>query len=239
MGKVYIIGAGPGDPELLTLKAYNLIKRANVILYDKLIPKEVLEGLNAEIIHVGKGIGDAELQEYINRTLVEKAKNHEIVVRLKGGDPYVFGRGEEECIYVLSHGIECEVVPGVTSAIAVPTYAGIPVTSRLTYSSGFTVISATRAEGKIIDTNYIPKKGTVIILMGIHVARDIEKVLLTVRDPNELVAVIENGTTKMQRVVIGELSRLSELIETNNIRSPAVIVVGDVIRLREKLWKLS
>ena len=240
MGKVYIIGGGPGDPELITLKAYNILKQADVVIYDRLVPKSLIEGLKAELIYVGKEIGDANLQEYINRLLVEKAKEHKIVVRLKGGDPYVFGRGEEECIYVLSNGIECEVVPGVTSAIAVPTYAGIPVTSRLvSSSSGFTVITATRAEGKLIDTDYIPKKGTLIILMGIHVIKEIESILLKVRDRNELVAVIENGTTEKQRVFIGKLEELSKIVETNNVKSPAIIVVGEVVKLRDKLWKLT
>lgn len=239
MGKVYIIGGGPGDPALLTLKAYNILKRADVVIYDRLIPKSLLQGLRGELIYVGKEIGDANLQEYINRILVEKAKEHEIVVRLKGGDPYVFGRGEEECIYVLSNGIECEIIPGITSAIAVPAYAGIPVTSRLTSSSGFTVITATRAEGEPIDINYVPKKGTLIILMGIHIIKDVEKSLLKIRDRDEPIAVIENGTTEKQRVFVGKLEELSKIVELNNVKSPAIIVVGNVVKLRDKLWKLT
>ena len=239
MGKVYIIGGGPGDPSLLTLKAYEILKRAEVVIYDRLISKSLLQGLKAELIYVGKEIGDANLQEYINRLLVEKAKEHKVVVRLKGGDPYVFGRGEEECIYVLSNGIECEIVPGITSAIAVPAYAGIPVTSRLTSSSGFTVITATRAEGEPIDIEYIPKKGTLIVLMGIHVIKDVESTLLKIRDRDEPVAIIENGTTEKQRVFIGKLEELSKIVEENNVKSPAIIVVGDVVKLRDKLWKLT
>ena len=240
MGKVYIIGGGPGDPDLITLKAYNLLKRADVVIYDRLIPKSLLQGLKAELIYVGKEIGEANLQEYINRLLVEKAKEHEIVVRLKGGDPYVFGRGEEECIYVVNNGIECEIIPGITSAIAVPAYAGIPVTSRLTSSSsGFTVITATRAEGNIIDVDYVPKKGTLIILMGIHVIKEIENVLLKVRDKDEPIAIIENGTTEKQRVFIGKLEELSKIVEKNNVKSPTIIVIGEVVKLRDKLWKLN
>ncbi|WP_390532383.1 uroporphyrinogen-III C-methyltransferase [Sulfurisphaera ohwakuensis] len=239
MGKVFIVGAGPGDPELITLKAYNLIKKADVIIYDRLVPKTLLEDTKAELIYVGKEIGDSKLQDYINELLVEKAKTNSIVVRLKGGDPYVFGRGEEECIYVLSHGIECEVVPGVSSAIAVPAYAGIPVTSRLTNSSSFTVITGTRADNKIIDASYIPREGTLIILMGIHVIEQLERVLLSVRDYEEYVAIIENGTTEKQRVITGRLKDLSKLIIEHEIRPPAIIVVGDVVKLRDKLWKLT
>ncbi|WP_369609211.1 uroporphyrinogen-III C-methyltransferase [Sulfurisphaera javensis] len=239
MGKVYIIGAGPGDPDLITLKAYNLIKKADVIIYDRLISKKLLQNTNAELIYVGKEIGDSELQDYINNLLVEKAKVKDIVVRLKGGDPYIFGRGEEECIYVMSNGIECEVVPGITSAIAVPAYAGIPVTSRLVSASSFTVITATRAYNKIIDKDYIPKKGTLVILMGIHVIKELEKVLLSIRDPKEKIAIIENGTTENQRVFIGTLDQLSKLVEENNVKSPAIIVVGDVVKLRDRLWKLT
>jgi len=240
MGKVYIIGAGPGDPELITVKGYNILKKADVVIYDRLIPKSLLQDLKAELIYVGKEIGEANLQEYINRLLVEKAKAHEIVVRLKGGDPYVFGRGEEECLYVLNNGIECEVIPGITSAIAVPTYAGIPVTSRLTSSSsGFTVITATRAEGRIIDIDYIPKKGTLVILMGIHVIKELESTLLKVREREESVAIIENGTTDRQRVFTGKLKDLAKIVEENNVKSPAIIIVGEVVKLRDKLWKLT
>ena len=240
MGKVYIIGAGPGDPELITVKAYNILKKADVVIYDRLIPKSLLKDLKAELIYVGKEIGEANIQEHINRLLVEKAKVYDIVVRLKGGDPYVFGRGEEECIYVLSNGIECEVVPGITSAIAVPAYAGIPVTSRLTSSSsGFTVITATRAEGKIIDVDYIPKKGTLVVLMGIHVIKELESVLLKVREREEPVAIIENGTTERQRVFVGKLEDLAKIVEENNVKSPAIIVVGETVKLRDKLWKLT
>lgn len=239
MGKVYIIGAGPGDPELITLKAYNVLKKANVVIYDRLVSKELLTGLNAELIYVGKELGDSELQTYINQTLVEKAKKYDIVVRLKGGDPYVFGRGEEECLYVLSKGIECEIIPGITSAIGVPAYAGIPVTSRLVNASGFTVITATRSENKIIERDYIPKKGTLVILMGIHVVKQLEEILLSVRNSSEPIAIIEHGTTKNQRIFIGNLSQLSKIVEQNSIKSPAIIIVGDVVKLRESLWKLT
>ncbi|MEM4042421.1 MAG: uroporphyrinogen-III C-methyltransferase, partial [Saccharolobus sp.] len=190
-GKVYIVGAGPGDPELITIKGYKLLQRADVIVYDRLIPKELLDICKpeSEKIYVGKNIGDYKLQKEINELLVKKALENKEVVRLKGGDPYVLGRGEEECLYVLSHNIECEIVPGISSAIAVPAYAGIPVTSRL-YSSGFTVISGTQADDKIIDESYIPKKGTIVILMGIRKIDELYQTLIKVRSENEPVAII-------------------------------------------------
>ncbi len=239
-GKVYLIGAGPGDPELITVKALKILKQADVVIYDRLISKELLNECksDSELIYLGKGLGEAELQDKINFTLVEKAKEGKIVVRLKGGDPYVFGRGEEECAYVMEKGIPCEVIPGITSAISVPTYAGIPVTSRW-YSSGFTVISGTKAGNKNIDPDYIPKKGTLVILMGINKIEELQEILMKVRSPECPVAVIQNGTLPSQKVVVTTLSKLAEKVISENISSPAVIIVGEVIKLRNKLWKLS
>ncbi|MFP3197393.1 MAG: uroporphyrinogen-III C-methyltransferase [Sulfolobaceae archaeon] len=235
-GIVYIVGAGPGDPELITVKALKILKIADVIIYDRLVPQELLEGLNAELIYVGKELGDAKLQDYINELLVRKAKEGKKVVRLKGGDPFVFGRGEEECIYVLRHGIKCEIVPGVTSAIAVPTYARIPVTSRLVESSsGFTVITGTTKDGGLISEEYIPRKGTIIILMGIHVIDELTKVLMKVRSGKEKVAVIEKGTTKQQRVFTGTLNELPEIVKREEVKSPAVIVIGETVSLMDLL----
>ncbi len=239
-GKVYLVGAGPGDPDLITVKGLKILERADVVVYDRLIPRELLakckEG--AELIYVGKEVGESETQKEINEILVEKAKENKVVVRLKGGDPYVFGRGEEECSYVIESGIECEVVPGITSAIAVPEYAGIPVTSRW-YSSGFSVITGTKAGGKVIDKDYIPKKGTLVVLMGVSRVEELQGVLSEVRDPDTPVAVIQEGTLPSQRVFVTTLSNLSTAVKENNVRSPAIIVVGEVIRLRNKLWKLS
>lgn len=240
-GKVYIVGAGPGDPELITLKGLKVLQEADVIVYDRLIPIELLNYCKpkSEKIYVGKNIGDYVIQDDINKLLVKKALENKTVVRLKGGDPYVLGRGEEECMYVISNGVECEVIPGVTSAIAVPAYAGIPVTSRLYSASGFTVISATQAEDKLIDVDYIPKKGTLIILMGIRKIEELTNLLLKIRDEREPVAVIQNGTTQQQRVAVGILRDLNSIVKENNITSPAIIVVGEVVKLREYLWKFK
>lgn len=239
-GKVYLIGAGPGDPELITLKGLKILRIADVILYDRLVSQELLKECKpeAEKIYVGKELGEAELQDQINQLLVLKAKENKIVARLKGGDPYVFGRGEEECYYVISQGIECEVIPGITSAIAVPAYAGIPVTSRW-FSSGFTVITGTRAGENVIDEEYIPKKGTLVILMGVSKVKELQEVLLKHRDKDTPVAVIQNGTLSTQRVFVSTLDKLAETVIKNGVKSPAVIVVGDVIKLRTSLWKLS
>ncbi len=239
-GKVYIIGAGPGDSELITLKGLKILQMADIIFYDRLVSKELLNysKREAEKVYVGKNIGDYVIQDEINEMLVKKALEGKIVVRLKGGDPYVFGRGEEECMYVISKGVECEIVPGITSAIAVPAYAGIPVTSRL-YSSGFTVISGTRAEDELIEPSYIPKKGTLVILMGIRKIDELAKILIKIRDENEPFAIIENGTTPNQRVLLGKLKDLENIAKQNEVRSPAVIVIGEVVKLREYLWKFK
>ncbi|MCY0859084.1 MAG: uroporphyrinogen-III C-methyltransferase [Sulfolobaceae archaeon] len=240
MGKVYIVGAGPGDPELITVKGLKILQKADVVVYDRLVSKELLNNCKdgAELVYVGKELGQASLQEEINKLLVNKAKEGKIVVRLKGGDPYVFGRGEEECKYVIENGLECEVVPGISSATGVPIYAGIPVTTRWA-SSGFTVITGTRADDKLIDEDYIPKKGTIVILMGLHIISELKQILLKKRGPEEPVAIIENGTLPSQRVVTGRLKDIDLLVKENDIKSPAVIVVGEVVKYRDILWKYA
>ncbi|AWR93373.1 uroporphyrinogen-III C-methyltransferase [Acidianus brierleyi] len=239
-GRVYLIGAGPGDPELITVKGLRILKNADVVVYDRLISKELLDNCkkDVELIYVGKNIGDSRYQDEINEILVKKAMEGKIVVRLKGGDPYVFGRGEEECSFVINSGIDCEVIPGITSAIAVPEYAGIPVTSRW-FSSGFCVITGTKAGGEVIDKGYIPKKGTLVILMGINKVDRLKQVLLEVRDPDSPVAIIQDGTLDTQKVYISTISNLEKIVRENNVKSPAIIVVGEVIKLRNKLWQLS
>lgn len=243
MGKVYIVGAGPGDPELITLKALKLIKQADVILYDRLVPRELLEEAkpSAELIYVGKEEGRHSLtQDEINRLLVEKALEGKTVVRLKGGDPYVFGRGEEECMYLIEHGIDCEVVPGITSAIAVPAYSGIPVTHRY-LSSSFAVVTGREAEDKDVRRVKVKEVAkavdTLIILMGLSNLREIVEELLEVLPPSKPVAVICEGTTGGQRVIRGSLGDIVERVKEGGARPPAVIVVGDVVSLRDKLWK--
>lgn len=242
-GKVYIVGAGPGDPELATLKALKAIRQADVILYDRLIPEELLGEArpSAELIYVGKESGRHTLtQDEINRLLAEKALEGKTVVRLKGGDPYVFGRGEEECMYLVERGIECEVVPGITSAIAVPTYSGIPVTHRYA-SSSFAIVTGREArdkEAKKVRVKDIARAvDTLIILMGLSSLKNIVNELLEALPPTKPVAVIQEGTTGEQKVLLGTLSDIVEKVEESGISPPAIIVIGDVVNLHDRLWK--
>ena len=239
MGKVYLIGAGPGDPELLTLKALRLIKSADVILYDRLINQEILlfAKPECELVYVGKEDGKHTIeQEKINELLLRYAHTKEVVVRLKGGDPFIFGRGGEEALFLAEHGVEFEVVPGVSSFYSVPAYAGIPITFR-GISSSFAVITGhedPRKEKSNIDWESLKGINTLIVLMGVSSRKEIAKRLIEVgRDPKEPVAFIENGTTEKQKVILTDLYELS----TNppEVSPPAIMVVGHVVRLREKL----
>ncbi|MCS7284101.1 MAG: uroporphyrinogen-III C-methyltransferase [Hydrogenobacter thermophilus] len=239
MGKVYLIGAGPGDPELLTLKALRLIKSADVILYDRLINQEILlfAKPECELVYVGKEDGKHTIeQEKINELLLRYAHTKEVVVRLKGGDPFIFGRGGEEALFLAEHGIEFEIVPGVSSFYSVPAYAGIPITFR-GISSSFAVITGhedPRKEKSSIDWESLKGINTLIVLMGVSRRKEIAKRLIEVgRDPKEPVAFIENGTTEKQKVILTDLYELS----TNppEVSPPAIMVVGHVVRLREKL----
>ena len=239
MGKVYLVGAGPGDPELLTLKALRLIKSADVILYDRLINQEILlfAKPDCELVYVGKEDGKHTIeQEKINELLLKYAHTREVVVRLKGGDPFIFGRGGEEALFLVEHGIEFEVVPGVSSFYSVPAYAGIPITFR-GISSSFAVITGhedPRKERSSIDWESLKGINTLIVLMGVSRRKEIARRLIEIgRDPKEPVAFIENGTTERQRVILTDLYELS----TNppEVSPPAIMVVGSVVRLREKL----
>ncbi|BCS92761.1 uroporphyrinogen-III C-methyltransferase [Metallosphaera javensis (ex Sakai et al. 2022)] len=236
-GRVVLVGAGPGDPGLITVKGLQLLSSCDVVVYDRLVSEDLLKFTrkDAELIYAGKNLGESYNQSLINEILLQKAREGKLVVRLKGGDPYVFGRGEEECSFLTERGIDCEVVPGVTSAIAAPAYAGIPVTSRW-FSSGFCVLTGSKADGSSIDPDYIPRKGTLVIMMGISKIDEVKKAILGIRDPREPVAIIEKGTTPSQRVVECTLERLDYCVKENNVSSPAVIIVGEVVKLRNKLW---
>ena len=245
-GKVYIVGAGPGDPELITVKGLRLVREADVIFYDRLIPQEVLREAKpgAKLVFVGKAPGKhAYSQDEINKMLVEEACKGKTVVRLKGGDPYVFGRGEEECMYVLERGVPCEVVPGVTSAIAGLAYAGIPVTNR-GLSSSFAVVTGREAPEKgrrMVYYGAIAKAvDTLVIVMGIGNLENIVREILEAGvDPDTPVAIVEKATMPEQRVVTGKLADIVEKARKAGVKPPAVIVVGKVVRLRDKLWKLA
>ena len=245
-GRVYIVGAGPGDPELLTLKAVRLLKEADVVVYDRLIPREALSYAKpgAELVYAGKAPGRHALrQEEINELLYKKACEGKVVVRLHGGDPYVFGRGEEECLYLLERGVECSVVPGITSVIAGPAYAGIPVTSR-GIASSFAAATGREAPGKERRHVYYGKLmktvDTLVVVMGVGNLENIVKEMLEEGvDPQLPVAVVEKAATPEQRVVTGTLSTIVEEARKAGVAPPAVIVFGETVRLRERLWRLS
>jgi len=236
MAKVYLVGAGPGDPGLITVKGLELLKKADVVIYDRLGTQGLLDFVreDAELIDVGKRRGKHTIaQDRINEILVEKAKAGGLVVRLKGGDPFVFGRGGEEGRALEKHGIEWEVVPGVSSAIAVPALAGIPVTDR-TYSSSFSVVTGQESPTKVTPkVNYGALQAhTVVILMGVRNLPKIAEQMLKTRPPETPVAIIERGTTSRQRVITTTLEKAVETARKEDVRPPAIIVVGEVVRLR-------
>jgi uroporphyrinogen III methyltransferase/synthase len=236
-GIVYIVGGGPGDPGLITVKGLDCLRRADVVLYDRLVAQELLNEAptHTELIDVGKEPKrHRRSQDEINDLLIEKARDGKIVVRLKGGDPFVFGRGGEECQALAEAGIRYEVVPGVSSAIAVPAYAGIPVTQR-GVTTTFTVVAGhTGGSGSDIDWNAVSKIGTIIFLMGVeHLPEITEKLIVHGRSVDTPVALIREGTTQNQLVVAGTLENIVE--KTRDVRPPAVLVVGEVVRLHDQL----
>jgi len=241
-GKVYLVGAGPGDAELLTLKGYRLICQADVIAYDHLVPSALLECArpDAELISVGKLPHRYTLpQNEISELLIEKAKTNRIVVRLKGGDPFVFGRGGEEAEACAEAGVDFEVVPGVTSALAAPAYSGIPPTHR-DYTSGVAIVTGHRkapgAPGGDEQDIEIPKAGTIIFLMGVANIRKIIDSLLEAGWPGQTkIAAIEKGTCYDQRVIKGTLDDFLKTARKAKLRAPAVFIVGKVVELHEKL----
>ncbi len=239
MGKVYLTGAGPGDTELLTLKAARVIKEADVIIYDRLANPDILQMAKdgCRFVYVGKEDGKHILpQDEINEVIYKMALENDVVVRLKGGDPFVFGRGGEEGLYLRERGIDFEVIPGITSAISVPAYAGIPVTHR-GISVGFRVITGHEAPNK--EFSQIPWQNfktddTIVFLMGLHNLKDIAKKLIEIGKPKDFpVAVISKGTTPKQKVVTGTLEDIYE--RAKDLETPALIVVGKVVELKEQL----
>ena len=234
-GKVYLVGSGPGDVELITLKGYKLISQADVILHDHLIPLELLQlaRSDAEIISVGKFASRHTMsQDQINALLIEKAGDNNIVVRLKGGDPFVFGRGGEEVEACAEAGIDFEVVPGITSALAAPSYAGIPPTHR-DFTPNLAIVTGHRKEGKEIE---IPNAGTIIFLMGVaNIPKIIDALLKADWSPQTKIAAVENGTRYNQRVITGVLENFVQVIKEVDLQTPAIFIVGKVVELQEKL----
>jgi uroporphyrin-III C-methyltransferase len=236
-GIVYIVGGGPGDPGLITVKGLDCLRRADVVLYDRLVAQELLTeaSAHAEMIDVGKEPRrHRRSQAEINTLLIEKARAGKIVVRLKGGDPFVFGRGGEECQALAEAGVRYEVVPGVSSAIAVPAYAGIPVTQR-GVTTAFTVVAGhTGASDSTIDWEAVSRIGTIVFLMGVeHLPEIVPQLIAYGRASNTPVALIQEGTTPNQLVVTGTLADIVE--KARALRPPAVLIVGEVVRLQEQL----
>ena len=239
MSKAYIIGTGPGDEELLTLKAVRVLKECTVVLYDKLVSGNVLNYLNddCEIYYCGKEPGcHYKTQEEINDMIVALAKKGHIVGRVKGGDPYVFGRGGEEVLALSKNNIEFEVIPGVTSPIAALNYAGIPITHRGIAQSFHIVTGMTAGVQKINWNALANEKGTLVFMMGLsNLESIVENLAKNGKDINTPSAIVMKGTGAKQRKVIGTLETISSLAKENNIKSPCIIVVGDVVNLSEKL----
>jgi uroporphyrin-III C-methyltransferase len=240
LGTVSIVGAGPGDPELLTIKAMRALERADIVLYDRLVTTDILGLIPARTqrVDVGKNHGDQDvIQPEIMTQLEDFALQGLNVVRLKGGDPFVFGRGAEEWAYLRARGIHVEVVPGISSSLAVPALAGIPLTFRAV-ARAFTVVTGHRAidpdTGVTTDWHDYVKVDTLVILMGVGERASIATKLIEAgRDPTQPCAFIERGSTPQERVVISSLQDISDcLIEVN---APAVWVIGDVVKLRETL----
>ncbi len=242
MGKVYLVGAGPGDLKLITLRGLELIRQADVIIYDNLVNKDLILFAKdkAELIYAGKKASQHELpQKDINALLLKKARKDAVVVRLKGGDPFIFGRGGEEAEFLADHGILSEVVPGVTSAISVPAYAGIPLTHR---DRSSTVAFITGHEDEKKTTSAIRwhelanGPDTLVFLMGIKNLNVIaDRLIREGKDPGTPACVIRSGTLPTQMVVAGRLSEIGSLAKKAGIKPPGIIIVGNVVSLREKL----
>ncbi|KLE04334.1 uroporphyrinogen-III C-methyltransferase [Aliarcobacter butzleri] len=239
MPKVYLTGAGPGDVELLTLKAVKAIQNADILIYDRLVNPKILElaKKECELIYVGKEDKKHTLpQEDINELIYQASLKYENVVRLKGGDPFVFGRGAEEALYLKQKGIKFEIIPGITSAIAVPAYAGIPVTHRGLTTSFRVVTGHENPKKKIsqIEWETFLNDETIIFLMGYHNIEIISSKLLSLGKRKDYpCAVISKGTTTEQKVVVGTLEDIVE--KSKDLPTPVMIVIGEVVNLREQI----
>ncbi|MCL5265913.1 MAG: uroporphyrinogen-III C-methyltransferase [Chloroflexi bacterium] len=241
-GKVYLVGAGPGDPGLISIKGLRCVEEADVVVYDRLIDRQLLDAArpDAEMIYVGKAASQHTLpQDDINALLVARARDGKVVTRLKGGDPFVFGRGGEEAEVLVAAGVPFEVVPGVTSAIAVPAYAGIPLTHR-DYASTVAIITGredpTKAQSGIAWEKISTGAGTLVFLMGMkNLPHIVEELLANGRAPDTPIALISWGTGPLQRTLVSTLADVIDQVREVGFHPPAVIVVGDVVSLREKL----
>lgn len=243
-GSVAIVGAGPGDPRLITVRGLELLRRADVVVYDRLVDSKLLEEAppEARLVFAGKACGTHALSQHeINALLIAEARRGHRVVRLKGGDAFVFGRGGEEALALAEAGIHFEVVPGVTSAVAVPAAAGIPLTHRGVASS-FAVVTGHQEPGGASRVDWSRLAGavdTLVVLMGLaHLGAIAQELIAHGRDPETPAALIERGTTEAQRTVTTTLAELPEAAATAGLESPVIAVIGDVVSLRPHLGGL-
>lgn len=246
MGKVYLVGAGPGDPGLLTMKAHQLLSQAHVVIYDALVSPEILALIapTAEKIDAGKRMGrHSLLQSDTTQLLIQKAQQAEIIVRLKGGDPFIFGRGGEEMADLMAAGVAVEVVPGVTAGIAAPAYAHIPLTHR-DYSSSVIFVTGHESAGKyrpaVNWTAIAQAAETIVIYMGVH---NLSYIVTKLRESGlpaeQPIALIRWGTTTQQSELIGTISSIEQQVQSTQFTAPAVIVVGSIVNFRQHLHKFS
>ena len=239
---VYLVGAGPGDPSLITVRGLELIRSCDALVYDRLAAPELIDEApeGARRVFVGKEPGcHSRTQAEINALLVELGHSGGIVVRLKGGDPFVFGRGGEEAQALAEAGLPFEVVPGISSAVAVPAYAGIPVTHRGVASSF--MVTTGHPESSVQWDVLARFSGTIVVLMGVStLRRTTERLIEEGRDPTESAAIIEQGTTGRQRTIVGDLASIADLAEGAGVEPPATLVIGEVVSLRTAIeWLQS
>ena len=240
VGKVYIVGAGPGHPDLLTVKAVRLIQAGDVIVYDRLIQEEVLALARpaAEKIFMGKFLGKhSSRQQEIHELLVRKAKEGKVVIRLKGGDPFLFGRGGEEAEYLIERGVAFEVIPGVSSCLSAPLSAGIAVTHR-DVASSVAIVTGHNSTGNYdrVDWQALSKVDTLIVLMGVHNVGHITRALISAGRPSDTpAAMVQMAFWPGQQVVVGTLATIAGDVRRARVEAPATLVIGEVVRLHEKL----
>jgi len=241
-GKLTVVGAGPGDVDLITVKGINALESADAVLYDALVNPELLEFCKqATLLYVGKRKGCyAYQQEEINDLIVQYGKSHGHVIRLKGGDPFIFGRGAEEMMYAAEHGMEVAMVPGLSSSVSVPALQNIPVTKRGS-SESFWVITATTKEHKLSNDVFDAAKSnaTVVILMGMHKLNQIVEAFANEGKLDTPVAIIQNGSRVNEKVGVGTISTIEAEVAKQELSSPAIIVIGDVVNHRTMLLDLQ
>lgn len=239
--KVYLVGAGPGDPDLLTVKALRLIQQAEVIVYDRLVSQSILDLIphGTKKIYVGKAAGEHHMgQDDINQLLVKLASKNRFIVRLKGGDPFIFGRGSEEALYMIQHGVSFEYVPGITAAAACSAYAGIPLTHRGIASSVRLISGRCRAD-RALELNWdslADANTTLVFYMGLASLPQLRQQLIAAGLASDTpAAAVENGTSHQQRRCISTLDRLADDVKAMDIQSPALMIIGKVVNFAQQL----